>query len=394
MSCVDYEWLAVRDDDAPFAPRDGAGAVTFGGRMWLLGGWNPLPEWSEHFPRICNSEVWSSRDGREWRLELKQAPWEGRHCAGVAVHDGLMWIIGGDCNQGHYQHDVWCSCDGIEWQCVCEDPPWGAPLGGRVCHMTVALGGYIYVMGGQNMPASESTYHSHSFQLPDEPTKYHADCWRSRDGAGWELVADHLPWAPRCMVGGSAVLRDKMYLMGGGTYDTPEHPYRLYFHDVWASANGADWQCVSPACPWEARSYHEIAAWDGRLWVLEGSTPVSWASGEPGARGRLASSPHFVSRTSGHNGGRPGRAGDYSEVTTRWGSASGGGNRSDVWCSEDGREWQEVARTPWAPRHAASVFVHAGALWMVAGNNMKPDVHKLTRKKAAKAAAQAAMSRL
>eukprot|EP01047_Picozoa_sp_COSAG01_P053101 COSAG01_NODE_5654_length_4115_cov_4.459412_3_plen_57_part_00 len=34
------------------------------------------------------------------------------------------------------------------------------------------------------------------------------------------------------------------------------------------------------------------------------------------------------------------------------------------------------------------------ALWMVAGNNMKPDVHKLTRKKAAVAAAQVAMSRL
>ena len=50
--------------------------------------------------------------------------------------------------------------------------------------------------------------------------------------------------------------------------------------------------------------------------------------------------------------------------------------------------------TPGAPRHAASVFVHAGALWMVAGNNMKPDVHKLTRKEAAVAAAQAAMSRL
>eukprot|EP01052_Picozoa_sp_SAG31_P021139 SAG31_NODE_1619_length_7729_cov_2.231193_2_plen_283_part_00 len=267
-----YEWSAVCDDDAPFAPRDGGGAITFGGRMWLLGGWNPQPEFARQFPRVCNSEVWSSADGKEWRLEVQQAPWEGRHCAGMAVHDGKMWIVGGDCNQGHYQHDVWCSPDGVNWQCVCTDPPWGAPLGGRVSPITAAFGGYIYVMGGQNMPGSASQYHSHSFKLPSIPAKYHADCWRSRDGQHWELCADNLPWAPRCMVGGSAVLNGKMYLMGGGTYDVPTHPYRLYFHDVWSSEDGATWECVNTCCPWEARSYHEIAAFDGKLWVLEGKS--------------------------------------------------------------------------------------------------------------------------
>ena len=28
------------------------------------------------------------------------------------VADGRMWIVGGDCNQGHYQNDVWSSADG------------------------------------------------------------------------------------------------------------------------------------------------------------------------------------------------------------------------------------------------------------------------------------------
>jgi hypothetical protein len=45
-----------------------------------------------------------------------------------------------------------------------------------------------------------------------------------------------------------------------------------------------------------------------------------------------------------------------------------GGNRSDVWHSVDGVHWEEVPATPWKPRHAASVFVHAGHLWVVAGN--------------------------
>ena len=35
----EYEWMQVTEK-AAFAPRDGAGALVFGGRMWLLGGWN------------------------------------------------------------------------------------------------------------------------------------------------------------------------------------------------------------------------------------------------------------------------------------------------------------------------------------------------------------------
>jgi len=57
----------------------------------------------------------------------------------------------------------------------------------------------------------------------------------------------------------------------------------------------------------------------------------------------------------------------------------GTGNRSDVHYSPDGVTWHELPGTPWAPRHAASLFAHRGALWMVAGNNMTSDVWKLTR---------------
>ena len=39
-------------------------------------------------------------------------------------------------------------------------------------------------------------------------------------------------------------------------------------------------------------------------------------------------------------------------------------NRNDVWWSADGKEWHEVAPTPWLPRHANSVFVFDGSLWM------------------------------
>ena len=39
-------------------------------------------------------------------------------------------------------------------------------------------------------------------------------------------------------------------------------------------------------------------------------------------------------------------------------------------------DWHELPGTPWPPRHAASVFIHQNALWVVAGNNMTSDVWK------------------
>ncbi|MEX0977359.1 MAG: sialidase family protein, partial [Pirellulales bacterium] len=109
-----YQWINVTHQ-AAYAPRDGAGALTFHDRMWLLGGWNPGDK--THFPRICNNEVWSSADGARWTLEKPNtfldrsfdpaSDWEGRHTAGYVVFKDRMWIIGGDSNQGHYQNDVW-----------------------------------------------------------------------------------------------------------------------------------------------------------------------------------------------------------------------------------------------------------------------------------------------
>ena len=46
-----YEWVNVTMT-AAFAPRDGAGALSYRGRMWFLGGWNPAKSQREFFPRI------------------------------------------------------------------------------------------------------------------------------------------------------------------------------------------------------------------------------------------------------------------------------------------------------------------------------------------------------
>ncbi|MEX2558921.1 MAG: hypothetical protein WD403_03355, partial [Pirellulales bacterium] len=310
---------------AAVAPREGAGALVFKGRMWLLGGWNPSDK--QHFPRICNNEVWSSADGAVWTLQKPntffdlsfdpESDWEGRHTAGYAVFKDKMWIVGGDVNQGHYHFDVWSSPDGKSWTHV--NPGGGVPWGPRALHHTLVFDDRLWVMGGQTIP-----------QFAGEKEVFHRDIWTSRDGVEWEQVQPQEPyWPARGMIGGSAVFQGRMWILGGGTYDTPGAPERKFYNDVWSSADGVRWQRHVEQAPWEPRQYHEVAVFDDRLWVLEG----------------------------------------YYNA-----------NRNDVWHSSDGLDWHELPDTPWAPRHAASVFVHDGALWMVAGNNMQPDVWKLQRR--------------
>ena len=320
----EYEWICVTEQ-AAFAGRDGAGALVFKDRMWLLGGWNPGDK--VNFPRICNSEVWCSSDGETWVEVNEEASWEGRHTAGYAVHNGQMWVVGGDCNQGHYQNDVWRSSDGVGWDLVCDPVPWGP----RVLHYTAVLDGRIWVMGGQTIP-----------QFADEDEIFYNDVWNSADGRAWNRVVENAPWAERGMIGGSAVFQNRIWILGGGTYDTPRIERRWMYNDVWSTADGANWELHTRAAPWVPRQYHDVAVWDEKLWVMEGCY-------------------------------HPAASRSMREATGSW-------NRNDVCYSSDGVNWIELPDTPWAPRHAASVFVYEDALWMVAGNNMFPDVWKLVRK--------------
>ena len=111
-------WECVTDDP-PWAARDGAGAVTFRGRMWLMGGWNHTdPVLFPDANGQTSSEVWSSADGASWTLEVAEAPWPSRHCSGFLVHDDAIWLVGGDNGRGPYQKDVWRSSNGVEWELV------------------------------------------------------------------------------------------------------------------------------------------------------------------------------------------------------------------------------------------------------------------------------------
>ncbi len=121
--------------------------------------------------------------------------------------------------------------------------------------------------------------------------------------------------------------KDRVWILGGGTYDTPTTKTRQLLNDVWSSADGVNWT-GHEAAPWQPRQYHAVAVFDDRMWVLGG-----WSNGD----------------------------------------------RNDVWYSADGANWYRLNRTPWPERHAASVFVHDKALWIAAGSAMSSDAWRLRR---------------
>ncbi|HPO16188.1 MAG TPA: hypothetical protein PLI09_22325 [Candidatus Hydrogenedentes bacterium] len=316
-----YRWVNV-SMKAPFAARDGAGALVYENKMWLIGGWNSRNE--TYFPRDCVNDVWSSTDGATWVMERPNTfgtpdfnpdhEWEGRHTSGYVVHQGKMWVVGGDPIQGHYQNDVWNSSDGKNWTCVNKGKP--VPWGPRVLHYTLAFQDKIWVMGGQTTP-----------EYAPAEEKFYNDIWNSTDGIHWNrVIPEGRHWCPRGLIGGNVVFKNQMWILGGGTYDTPQTPQRKFFNDVWSSADGIQWTLHTDSAPWYPREYHDVAVFDDKMWVMEG-----------------------------------------------WNKE----NRNDVWYSADGIHWQEVPGTPWKPRHAASVFVYQDALWIVTGNNMESDVWKL-----------------
>jgi hypothetical protein len=319
-----YKWEKITCA-SEFSPRDGAGALVFKDSLRLIGGWNPLDK--NNFPLICNNEVWSSSNGFIWNRTKKNtftnknfdkiSDWEGRHTAGYVVFKKKMWIIGGDLNQGHFQFDVWNSSNGKKWDHINLNSP--VPWGPRVLHYTTVFKNKIWIMGGQTIP-----------QFAKSEEKFYNDVWNTKDGIKWIQISDNNPWKPRGMIGGSVVFQEKMWIIGGGIYDTPSTPKRKFYNDIWNTKDGINWSLISKNAPWEARQYHDITVWDNKLWIIGGVNK------------QLK-------------------------------------NLNDVWFSENGLNWIELPNTPWRERHAASIFVFKNSLWVVAGNNMENDVWKLSK---------------
>lgn len=136
------KWERVTEK-AGWTPRIAAAAVVFRGRMWILGGTENYYFGNE---RSLKNDVWSSADGKSWKQETADAGWAPRAYHQAVVLGGKIWLFGGGNYVPEYQafHDVWSSEDGVKWTRVTEAAPWSP----RLWFSAAVYRGHMWVLGG------------------------------------------------------------------------------------------------------------------------------------------------------------------------------------------------------------------------------------------------------
>jgi hypothetical protein len=185
------EWV-LETDNPGWCPRVSPSYAVFRDRMWVMGGTENFYEDNE---RTLKNDVWSSADGRAWRLETEHAAWPARTHAQAVVFDGKLWIMGGGrwCPDTVPLNDVWCSEDGVRWTQVTEAAPWDP----RLWFSLAVYRGHMWVLGGW------SKTHGNF-----------GDVWYSRNGRDWTALQSNVIWANRHEQS-AFVFQDKLWIAGG-----------------------------------------------------------------------------------------------------------------------------------------------------------------------------------
>jgi len=301
-----FEWTEL-NADAPWAARAGLHTVELGGRFYLMGGRTPLDPDTLPFPIPGASDFWS---------------------------------------------DVWVSEDeGVTWTEILESggsDHW-AP---RAYFQSVVKGNAMYVLGGQDFGIMSNFF---------------SDVWSSEDGVEWNLLTEDAGWAGRAGLR-AVTFNEEIFIFGGSQFDDAaiipgEAPPRIYYNDVWKSADGATWQEMTGNAPWAPRAGAVVVVKDDYMYLLGGEAGFLcepqpdcelpyfndvWRS-QDGANWELVTESAGWSPRPGHQ-----CAVSFENIVC-WGGFGLPNNPMDVWVSPDGATWEQVSDSPWDAESAEDI---------------------------------------
>jgi hypothetical protein len=240
--------------------RFGYAVTAHDGKIWYIGGYTPQTVDS---PETLYNDVWSTTDGRNWTRVLESAPFEPRTDSKAISFGGKLLVIGGHggpTTQDFYG-DVWSTDDGIAWTKLTDtafagrDPGelieyadrllviggkfFGASLGdsyatsdginwdylgqtfgveGRSGHATYVSNGKLYSAAGLGTPSGPPPYNAY------------ADIRSTTDGTNWDIDTSDAAFGPRNLASVIDRGTDLILFAGDEVYGTP---------DVWISGEGA-----------------------------------------------------------------------------------------------------------------------------------------------------------
>ncbi|MDD8015155.1 MAG: galactose oxidase [Acidobacteriota bacterium] len=198
---------------AGWSPRLAPGFAVFKKRMWVLGG---TEDFYNNNDRTVFNDVWSSADGKSWKLETANAPWSKRAHGQAVVFQNKLWIMGGGFRSPKAipTNDVWCSEDGVNWTLVTAAAEWKP----RLWFSTVVYRGRMWVIGGWS-----------------EEHGNFGDVWYSDDGKNWTELRSGPIWSPR-HEHSALVFKDKIWVAGGCA-----DPSMTLDSGVWSLSIPEDW---------------------------------------------------------------------------------------------------------------------------------------------------------
>lgn len=302
---------------------------SFDGKLWYVGGKRPSQR--SNVPDNV-SQVWTSDDGKDWKIVVRRAPWDGREGYNRFVFDGKMWIVGGWDRNQRRDIPIWSSVDGENWS---EFAPEGETA------ETLFQTAHLFTTGDTLWAVDNLSEKNHSI-------------WSTTDAVEWQKRVDNIALPPNTTFDG--IEHNGLWLVMKYTYPEPPndargpkifyspdlqlwteyafnepwqdryknimvgHNDRLLLFDadpgeqhgplsrVYESDDGASWTLKTAAPEWGEREEMAIVSYTGKLWMLGGTD-------------------------AGRTDGNPPRA------------------YNDVWVSDDGAEWTVVnPDAPWAPR--------------------------------------------
>src|SRR3989344_5015142 len=129
-------WMEATDG-APWAPRWDHALAVHNEKFYLMAGMDLMGK--------LYNDVWSSSDGANWMLETDSPQWQARQGASAVNFGGKLWLLGrlDDYEYGG-TNDAWYSEDGKNWEKAGAELPWD----GREDFTTVIFRDKIYIMGG------------------------------------------------------------------------------------------------------------------------------------------------------------------------------------------------------------------------------------------------------
>ncbi|MFT3883162.1 MAG: hypothetical protein QM703_26365 [Gemmatales bacterium] len=155
-SSADGKTWKLETEHAGWSPRAYHQAVVLNDRIYVMGGGNYVPKYE------AKSDVWSSADGINWTLETAAAPWSPRLWFSATVYRGCMWVLGGwSNNPSKNWGDVWYSQDGKTWKRLETKRYWKE----RHEHSVFVMHDKLWIAGGHAQPLSNEVW---SLSLPKE----------------------------------------------------------------------------------------------------------------------------------------------------------------------------------------------------------------------------------